>query len=134
MWDCANLVEAQQVHQVNVTSVKSRFFQATNQVQNSSNREWRDERFIFYWNGLIDASLFVIKLRWVSSWLLLRNLSINSINVIIHGVVKVSYFPQFNIHGESGFISSIWNAGSHGPKLLVSDNAARSVIRTLPNI
>ena len=49
-------------------------------------------------------------------------------------MVKVSYFPQLNIHGKSGFISSIWNAGSHGPKLLVSDNAARSVIRTLPKI
>ena len=66
-----------------------------------------------------------------------------TIGVIVYGIVKVSYFSQLIIHSEfiislspleSGFISSIWDAGSHGPMLLASDNAVRSVIRTLSNI
>ena len=66
-----------------------------------------------------------------------------SVNVIIHGVVKVSYFSQLNIHGEfinslssyeGGFISSIRIVGFHGSLLRASNNAAVGVFRTLSNI
>ena len=46
-----------------------------------------------------------------------------TINIIIHGGVKVYYFSQLIVHGdfinslspfESGFLSSIQDAGLHG--------------------
>ena len=63
MWGCTNLVVAQQLHQLAGTTVKQQFFFAENQVQNSILGAWRDSRFIFIRNYLVDASLFVIPLR-----------------------------------------------------------------------
>ena len=66
-----------------------------------------------------------------------------TINAIIHGVMKISYFSQSFIHGEfiisllpleSGFVSSIQDSGSHGSLLVGSNNTARDVCRTLSNV
>ena len=64
-------------------------------------------------------------------------------NVIIHGVMKISYFSQSFIHDEfitsllpleSGFVSSIQDSGLHGSFLVGSNNTARDVFRTLSNV
>ena len=53
MWVCTNLVVAQKLYQLTETPISL----AENQVRNGSKGEWR---FVFFRNGLADASLFVI--------------------------------------------------------------------------